>query len=159
MILALDGEPVRNSAGFFRRLRKRQVGELLSLDLKRANVPMQVQAKVALFEAEETPESRIIAGVKVRSLRRAERARFAAASSGGLLVEEITKGSFLDGKVNQGEVILLTGGLPAAPGQSDAEADAFAAQMEKLKSEGGYLEVLRPDGSIERVAFPAIEKP
>ena len=93
LILALDGEPVRSSAGFFRRLRKRQVGELLSLDLKRDQAPLQVQAKVAIFEAAETPESRLIAGLKLRTLRRAERARPAASSSGGLLVEDVAKGS------------------------------------------------------------------
>ena len=153
LILALDGEPVRSSAGFFRRLRKRQVGELLSLDLKRGQAPLQVQAKVAIFEAAESPESRVIAGLKLRTLRRAERARPAASSSGGLLVEDVAKGSLLERKVSKGDIILSGTEQPPEPGLSVTEHDAFAARMEILQLKGGYLDILRADGSTERISI------
>ena len=168
LIQMMDGERVRGREDFHRRLRKHQVGETLTLGLKRGAETLTVSAKVVdwktILEAGEVPQSRELAGMKVRSLRRSERlrlARLGLPDGGGVLVEQVAEGSPLVGKVMPGEVILRAtdqagdGSVvrPADPDQRVQDIVVFAERMEALKATGGFIDVLRVQGSVERVGF------
>jgi serine protease Do len=157
VIQSMDGEPVRSRAEFFRRLRKRPVGETLSLELKRGGERLTVSAAVVdlktIFEAEEVPESREIAGLTVRGLRRGERVRFALPDRSGVLIVAVAEGSPLHGKVTPGEVILRVTESAMEPAPRVQDVVECAARMEIVKLKGGTLDVLRKAGSIERLTF------
>ncbi len=156
LIVAMDGGPVRSSAEFFRHLRRKQVGETLALELRRGGESVNVRADVVdlktIFEAEEVPESREIAGLTVRALRRAERMSRALPDSGGVLVMQVEEDSPLQGKVAPGEVVLRVTDQVLEPDQRVQNIKVFAQRMEMLKS-GGYADVLRVNGTVDRVTF------
>ena len=107
-----------------------------------------------IFESEETPVSREIAGLTVRELRRAERMRLALPDKGGVLVVQVAETSPLHGKISPGEVILRAREEIMDLDQRVQHIDAFERGMEKLKTGGGYLDVLRK-GVVEAVTVPA----
>ena len=156
LIRTLDGNPVRSSAEFFRRLRKKQVGETLALEIRRGEESLSLRANVvdlkSVFEKEEVPESRVIAGMTVRGLRRAESMRLSLPDSGGALIVEVAEDSPLYGKVVPGEVILRATDQVMEPDQRVQNVPVFAQRMEALKN-GGYVDVLRAQGSVDRVTF------
>jgi S1-C subfamily serine protease len=160
LIRALDGEPVRSSAEFFRRLRKRQVGDALALEITRAAEALTPKVEVvdlkSIFEKEEMPESRIVAGLTVRGLRRTERMRLALPDSGGVLIEAVAEDSPLHGKVAAGEVILRVTDQAMEPDQRVQNIAVFSQRMEALTG-GGYVDVLRAKGSVDRLTFSAKE--
>ena len=156
LIRALDGEPVRSSAEFFRRLRKKQVGEVLSVDLQRGAESLSVKTEVVdlklIFEKEEVPESRVVAGLTVRGLRRAERMRLALPDGGGVLIVAVGENSPLHGRTVPGEVILRATDQIMEPDQRVQNVAVFVQRMEALL-QGGYVDVLRASGAVERVTF------
>ncbi len=160
LIKAMDGGPVRSSAEFFRRLRKKQVGEALALELMRAGQPWQVKLEVvdlkAIFEKEEAPESRVVAGLTVRGLRRAERMRLSLPDGGGVLIVAVAADSPLLGKVVTGDVILRATEQGMEPDQRVQNIATFATKIEAL-TQGGYLDVLRARGTVDRVTFAGKE--
>ncbi len=158
LIQSMDGELVRSSAEFFRRLRQRPVGETLVLGLKRGAEAVEVRAAVVdlktIFEAEEVPESVEVAGLTVRGLRRAERARLVLPERGGVLIERAGEGSALEGKVVAGEVILRV--LERTAGELESgvqEVAVLVGRLEKCLVGGGYVDVLRAQGSVERLTL------
>ncbi|MDB6070071.1 MAG: serine protease [Verrucomicrobiales bacterium] len=157
LIVSMDAEPVRSSGDFFRRLRKRQVGETLQLGLKRAEQKLTVSAVVVdlktIFEAEEVPTSRVLGGLTVRGLRRAERAGFALPEKGGLLIEAVAEDSPLKGKLLPGEVILRVSEQAQDSGAGVQDMAQFEARMEAIAGQGGFLTVLRARGGVEVVSF------
>ena len=100
------------------------------------------------------PESRVIAGLTVRGLRRAERMRLALPDSGGVLDRGGGGGLPAPWEVMPGEVILRVTDQSHGTGPAGAEYRAFARSMEKLKTGGGYVDVLRK-GVVEAVTVPA----
>ena len=158
LIRALDGEPVRSSAEFFRRLRKKQVGETLALEIRRGAESMKLQTDVvdlkSIFEKEEVPESLVIAGMTVRGLRREERMRLALPDSGGVFIMEVAEDSPLHGKIVPGEVLLRVTDQVMEPDQRVQSIAVFAQRMTVLR-DGGYVDVLRAKGSVDRVTFSA----
>lgn len=157
LIQSLDGRPVRSSAEFFRRLRKRPVGETLELGLQRGLEKLTVRVTAVdlktIFEAEEVPDSSMVAGMQIRGLRRAERARLVLPERGGALVEAVSSESVLHGKVVPEDVVLrvLETGMQTTP--RIMEVSDLIAKMEELKSKGGAVDVLRATGAVERLTF------
>ena len=158
LIQSMDGEPVRSSAEFFRRLRQKQVGETLAMGIRRDGADQELKVAVVdlktIFESEETPVSREIAGLTVRELRRAERMRLALPDKGGVFVVQVAETSPLHGKISPGEVILRAREEVMDLDQRVQPIEAFGRGMESLKSRGGYLDVLRK-GAVEAVTVPA----
>ncbi|MES2705074.1 MAG: trypsin-like peptidase domain-containing protein [Verrucomicrobiota bacterium] len=156
VVKSLDGLPVRSAAEFFRRLRKKQVGESLLIGLRRGSEDQSLKAEVAnldtIFAAQPVPESHDVAGLKVRDLRKAEQTRYHLLKPIGILIENVAPDSPLHGLVTPEELIL---------GVSDNQrmtqidnAATFLARMRELEGTGGFLYVLRGSGVPERVAFP-----
>ena len=90
----------------------------------------------------------------VRGLRRAERARLALPERGGVLIEQVGESSPLQGKVAAGEVILrVADGTAEALDTGVQEVAALVARMEECLDGGGYVDVLRAQGLVERVTL------
>lgn len=164
-ILAMDGEPVRGRDDFYRRLRKHQVGEEISIGLKRDEESLTVPATVVdwktIIEAEEVPESREVDGLSVRGLRRMEGNRVARMGlpEGGVVIERVAAKSEWQGRVSPGDTILRVqeraSERPAGgPDPGGLTVPDFAARLKALKaSGGGQIDVLRAQGVVDSLTF------
>jgi serine protease Do len=166
LIQSMDGEPVRSSEDFFRRLRKRQVGEALAIGLKRGADTLTVTATVVdwktISESGEVPESRQTSGLTVRGLRRVERnrlARLGLPESGGVLIEKVASTSTWQGRLVTGDIILKVLERPTEhPAETAPRAltpALLAERLDALKTKGGSLEVLRAQGTVDRISISA----
>ncbi|MDB6132147.1 MAG: protease Do [Verrucomicrobiales bacterium] len=157
VIKSLDGLPVRSAAEFFRRLRKKQVGEQLVIGMVRDRQEQSLTVQVAnlntIFAAQPLPESHVVAGLKVRDLRKGEHVRYRLSKPFGVLIEEVTAESPLRGLVTANDLILsLDDGLRQT--RTD-NVKPFLARMKELEGTAGplYLHVVRASGQQERVMF------
>lgn len=161
VVKSLDGLPVRSAAEFFRRLRKKQVGESLSLSVERGAETLTLTTEVAnlntIFASQPTPESHQIAGLRVRELRKVEQTRYPLREAVGVLVEDVLPESPLHGLVSADELVLRV---------SDAQHNTlientavFLSRMKELETTGGFLTVLRMSGAVDRVPFPKTSPP
>lgn len=168
VIHALDGQPVRGAAEFFRRLRRKEVGEKLEIGVRRDQEEKILVAQVAnldtIFAAQPVPESYEIAGITVRNLRQAEQTRYHLLRPNGVFVESIATDSAFHGAMTSspaaagqltvGQIILGISDMQKITPVNNTQE--FLARMKELETANGqfYLCVLRTNGSGDRVLIP-----
>lgn len=157
VVQSLDDQPVRGATEFFRRLRRKEVGENLEIGIRRDGQDLKLTAQVAnldaLIAAQPAPESQVVAGMTVRNLRQAEQIRYHLLKPTGVYVESVAADSPVSGGKAEGQVIFgISDGRSITYVSNVAD---FIARMKELETAGGehYLCVLGTSGSrdVDRV--------
>lgn len=155
VVKSMDALPVRSAAEFFRRLRKKQVGEKLVLSVERDGAMQSLTTEVAnlntIFAAQPEPASARAAGLDVRDLRGSEQFRYHLRETFGVLVRSVDAGSPLRDSIEPGDLIL---GLTGKGNIKVSGTEVFVPGMENLIRTGGTIHILR---SGEMMAIPYLK--
>lgn len=153
VVKSLDGLPVRSAAEFFRRLRKKQVGEKLVLGVERDGAFQSLTTEVAnlntIFAAQPEPANAKVAGLGVRDLRGSEQLRYHLRETFGVLVRSVDADSPLRDSIEPGDLIL---GLAGKGNLKITGTEVFVSGMADLLRTGGTIHILR-NGEMKAVSL------
>ena len=155
IVRALDGQPVRNVAEFFRRLRNKQIGENVVITLLReGRAAPEITATIGdlktIIALEEMPLTVIPGGLTVREIRRVERRRFHLREGMGLYIEDVSPRSPFHEILKRGDIILGIAEQLNTPRVITVDGtETLRIHLERLEPFGGYLHVFRDRALVQ----------